>query len=380
MFERLGSVRRRFGISAMLAVGAALLVWGFLQVVGAIDTARNMASPEPKHWVRVWVEVLLAQASVPQAVAWVALLIGLAILVSALVLIIQPDRLRGRPAAHADKKVDLFVHGGATESDIVVAARLETILTRRGWTVTHGLTNLPIHRSGIWILGQSTPGRTAVSAIVRELGLSFEIDDRSENVRLQIVVGRTGVDAMHEFLDSTGTRNPFFVGTPRPEISQVEPGADRVGGDVWVTWHLLTPVQMRLRVQNDTARIINGVQISVTDLGLISNRHGTRIPVQSAHSPNGAFVGPYTLLDSRRLLTIYPGGAKKMPFLRREGANMHQTGHHGPAATREVPLPDRGEWEFDLNLTWDEKALPFRARVRWTGDEIQPLFLKAITA
>ena len=83
----------------------------------------------------------------------------------------------------------MFFHASDVAKTSILATQIANQLEAQGWSVTRGYTELEIHSRGVWVHGSTDQERQFARHLLAQMDIEARVDDRAEEVPLQIIVG-----------------------------------------------------------------------------------------------------------------------------------------------------------------------------------------------
>jgi hypothetical protein len=242
-------------------------------------------------------------------------------------------------AAKPSQDVQVFFHGVCVERTAVSATRIADHFQTIGWQVERGYTELAIHRYGLWVHGSSSSQRAFAVRELQSLGFEPRIDDRTEDVPLQIIVGQPGqgvagaaLKVSLKFVDNTG-------GTPG----------------------------LHLKAINGEPQPLESVRIVVTDIRRWND------DVKAFVTSRDIYESGTTFLEMEiGKATLHAGEQTNVGFIRCEGFRVELNGTIRDSSKDHYRITTGGIWQVSLRVdSKDGRSMNTALCFRWEGPDVK---------
>jgi hypothetical protein len=240
-------------------------------------------------------------------------------------------------AARPSQDVQVFFHGTCVERTAVAATRIADHFQTIGWQVERGYTELAIHSHGLWVHGSSSNQRAFAVRELQSLGFEPRVDDRAEDVPLQIIVGQPG------------------HGVAAPGLKVSLKFVDNIGGT-----HGL-----HVKAVNGEQQPLESVRIVVTDIRRWND------DVKAFVTSGDIYDSGTTFLEMEiGKATLHAGEQTNVGFIRSEGFRVELNGTIRDSSKDHYRITRAGIWQVSLRLdAKDGRSMNAALCFRWEGPD-----------
>ena len=277
----------------------------------------------------------------------------------------KAQRGRTSPPSEQNRTVQVFFHNARIERTSILATRIADYFENLGWSVTRGYTELAIHARGVWVHGSTDEERRFAIQILAQMGIEASVDDRAEEVPLQIIVGY----GEHE--RRTSTQDRPTIGSDRRR--QVEWSTDKSGFSsvprLAVRLRLVdnaggTP-GLNVKAISDERETIEGAEVSVTDIRRWSDQHKTFVMSRDIYD-SGTIFRPLEIGK----VTLHPGEAESVGFIRCDDQRVEFNGKMAEQGQAHYRIRTPGIWQVSFRVqAADGRNQDGVLCFRWEGAE-----------
>ncbi len=262
----------------------------------------------------------------------------------------------------ASRAVQIFFHHARIENTAIVATQIGDCFENLGWSVTRGYTELAIHARGVWVHGSTDDERRFAIQVLARMGIEARIDDRAEDVPLQVIVGygeherRSAQDLLARVSDSRRqgewvTDESGFSSVPRLAVRLHL--VENAGG---------TP-GLNVKVTSDERDVIEGAQVHITDIRRWSDQLKAFVTSRDIYD-SGVVFRPLQF----GTVTLHPGETENVGLIRCEGQSVEFNGKMADQGQAHYRIRTPGIWQVSFRVQGaDGRNQDGALCLRWEG-------------
>jgi hypothetical protein len=258
---------------------------------------------------------------------------------------IQPAPAISAPgSADVAKTVHVFFHASDVARTSALATQIANQLESHGWSVTRGYTELEVHSSGVWVHGSTDEQRQFARRLLAQMRLQARVDNRAEDVPLQIIVGQTEHEprpAPEPPGDTATSLRRIEWITDASSISSVP----RLAVRLYLVENKGGTPGLGVKAISDEPQSIEGAHVTITNILRWSEQHRQFVMSRDIYDSGTEFrameIGN---------VTLHPGEVESVAFVHCEAQRVEFNGHvrdQGPAHYR---IRSAGIWQVTFRV------------------------------